>query len=217
MGNTEQLNLLVNLDKKKMMEPARLTWAGVSTIAGMAETHPQLGNPFQYVLFQLLMDKWKGDRIALVSDSKEVREYLLKQEGYSFCEGYRKKLLRRNRKEAGIEIVSIDPSEVIRWKKKWEEFINQFVLINYDSHLFMTIDRRLFKRTKNLMPYFVLAQAEERTEHNGSWAGDRIGIEPIDTDTFDKDVYFEMFRMIGDKSACQLGVEDFHRRYGGSN
>lgn len=95
------------------------------------------------------------------------------------------------------------------------EFLNQYVLINYDSHLFMTIDCRLFKRTKNLMPYFVLAQAEEQAEQKGSWAGNRVGIEPIDTDTFEKDVYFEMFRMIGDKSASQLGVEDFHRRHGG--
>ncbi|MDK2780697.1 MAG: hypothetical protein PWP61_994 [Trichococcus sp.] len=215
MGNTEQQHLLVNLDKKKMMEPTPLTWAGDSTINGIAAIHPQLGNPFQYVLFQLLMDEWKGDRIALVIDSKDVRAYLLDEEKYTIHDGYKKKLLRRNRKEAGIDIVSIDPSEVIAWKKKWEAFINQFVLINYDSHLFMTIDRRLFKRTKNLMPYFVLAQAEEQAEQKGSWAGDRIGIEPIDTDTFENDVYFEMFRMIGDKSACQLGVEDFHRRHGG--
>ena len=82
------------MDKKKIMEPARLT---------------------------------------LVVDSKEVREYLLKEERYAFYEGYRKKLLRRN----------------------------------------------------------------------------RIGIEPIDTDTFDSDVYFEMFRMIGDKSACQPGSRRF--------
>lgn len=217
LEKNDQQHLLVNMDKKKIMEPARLTWAGDSTITGMAATHPQLGNPFQYVVFQLLMDKWKGDRLTLVVDSKEVREYLLKEEKYAFYEGYKKKLLRRNRKEAGIDVVSIDPSEIIRWKKQWGEFINQYVLINYDSHLFMTIDRRLFKRTKNLMPYFVLAQAEEQAEQEGSWAGNRIGIEPIDTETFDSDVYFEMFRMIGDKSACQLGVEDFHRRHGGIN
>ncbi|PTQ80141.1 hypothetical protein C8U37_1317 [Trichococcus patagoniensis] len=215
MKETEQQHLLVNLDKKKMMDPARLTWEGDSSVEGMSHTHPQLGNPFQYVFFQLLMKEWKGDRIALVVDSKEVREYLLKQEHYTFYQSYTKKLLRRVREEAGISVISIDPSEIIRWKKAWDGFINQFVLINYDSHLFMTIDTRLFKRTKNVMPYFVLAQAEERTDDNGSWAGDRIGIEPIDTATFDTHDYFEMFRMIGDKSACQLGIEDFHRRHGG--
>lgn len=126
-------------------------------------------------------------------------------------------MLRRNRKEAGIDVVSINPSEIVRLKKQWGEFINQYVLINYDSHLFMTINRCLIKRTKNLMPYFVLAQAEEQAEQEGSWAGNRIGIEPIDMETFDSDVYFEMFRMIGDKSACRMGVEDFHRRHGGMN
>jgi len=46
-------------------------------------------------------------------------------------------------------------------------------------------------------------------------AGNRIGIEPIDTDTFERDVYFEMFPVLVDKSVCQLGVEYFYRRYGG--
>ncbi len=90
MEKSEQHHLLVNMDKKKIMEPARLTWAGDSTITGIAATHPQLGNPFQYVVFQLLMDEWKGDRITLVVDSKEVRDYLLKEEEYAFYAGYKK-------------------------------------------------------------------------------------------------------------------------------
>lgn len=89
LEKNDQQHLLVNMDKKKIMEPARLTWAGDSTITGMAATHPQLANPFQYVVFQLLMDEWKGDRITLVVDSKEVREYLLKEEKYAFYEGYK--------------------------------------------------------------------------------------------------------------------------------
>ena len=90
MEKSEQHQLLVNMDKKKIMEPARLTWAGDSTITGIAATHPKLGNPFQYVVFQLLMDEWKGDRITLVVDSKEVRDYLLKEEEYAFYAGYKK-------------------------------------------------------------------------------------------------------------------------------
>jgi len=212
-----QGNLLLNMDKKKIMDPAILTLSGKSSIEDIAFVHPQWGNPFQYELFRLLMDEWKGDKITLIKDSQEMRDFLVKQDDYEFHRDYKQRLRREVRKENGIHIISFDQKEVDRLRKTWERFINQFVLINYDSHLFMTIDRRLFKRTKSLMPYFFLAQAEERDESNGSWSGDRIGIEPIGTSTFDSMDYFEMFRMIGDKSACQLGVEDIERRYGLKN
>ncbi|MDB6354407.1 hypothetical protein PH235_12630 [Trichococcus sp. K1Tr] len=41
MEKNDQQHFLVNMDKKKIKEPARLTWAGDSTITGMAATHPQ--------------------------------------------------------------------------------------------------------------------------------------------------------------------------------
>ena len=209
-----QERLLVNLDKKIIMEPARLTFSGKSTIEDITIVHPELGSPFQYELFQLLKADWKGNKIALVVDSLEMREYLTQQEGYDFFQGYKQKLRREVLIKDEIHVISIPPSEAKRFKMKWKQFVNQFVLINYDSHLFMTIDQRLFRRTKNLLPYFVLAQAEERNDSNGSWAGDRIGIESIGTSTFDSQDYFEMFRMIGDKSVIRLGKEDFERRYG---
>lgn len=206
--------LLVNMDKKLIMEPAGLTFSGKSRIYDISIVHPELGNPFQYELFHLLKDDWNNNKIALVVDSPEMRDYLTKQEGYDYFKDYKQSFARDISIQNGIHIISVGPSEEKRWKRKWKQFTNQFVLINYDSHLFMTIDRRLFRRTKNLMPYFSLAQGEDRTDSNGSWAGDRIGIEPIDTPTFDSLDYFEMFRMIGDKSACRLGKEHIERRQG---
>lgn len=41
LEKNDQHHLMVNMDKKKIMEPTRLTWAGDSTITGMAATHPQ--------------------------------------------------------------------------------------------------------------------------------------------------------------------------------
>lgn len=214
MENTGQENLLINLDKKKIMEPARLTFTGRSEVTDISWVHPQWGNPFQYEFFHLLKKEWKGDKIALVHDSPEMRDYLTEQNEYMYFRRNKQKVQKELRTENGIEIISLEQVEVNRIKKNWNRFINQYVLINYDSHLFMTIDRRLFKRTSHYMPYFVLAQAEDKSDTGGSWAGDRIGIEPIDTPTFDSNDYFEMFRMIGDKSACQLGVEEYERRYG---
>lgn len=210
----EQANLLVNLDKKLIIEPAKLIHSGESSIFGISFVHPHFGNPFQYELFHLLMDEWKGDRIAVVEDSKDAKDYLLNQEGYTYHRKYKYKLECRTRRENGIQIITIPPTEANRLKKRWEKFVNQYVLINYDSHLFMTIDQRLFRMKNNLMPYFILAQAEQKSEFDGSWAGNRIGVEPIDTATFDSQDYIEMFRMVGDKTACRLGVEDFKRRYG---
>lgn len=210
----EQANLLVNLDKKLIIEPAKLILSGKSSIMEISFVHPQFGNSFQYELFHLLMDEWKGDRIALVEDSQNAKEYLIEQEGYTYHRKYKQKLERRIRHENGINIITIPPLEAKKLKKRWDKFVNQYVLINYDSHLFMTIDQRLFKLKNNLMPYFILAQAEQKSEFDGSWAGNRIGVEPIDTATFDGQDYFEMFRMVGDKTACRLGVEDFKRRYG---
>lgn len=209
-----QERLLVNLNKKIIMEPAGLTFSGKSTIEDITIVHPELGNPFQYELFQLLMADWKGDKIALVVDSLEMRDYLTQQEDYEYFQGYKQRLRREVHIKGEIHVISIPPSEAKRLKKKWKKFVNHFVFINYDSHLFMTIDQRLFRRTKNLLPYFVLAQAEERNDSNGRWAGDRIGIESIGTPTFDNQDYFEIFRMIGDKSAIRLEKEDFERRYG---
>lgn len=208
----EQENLLVNIDKKIIMEPSELILSGGSRIEEISLVHPQLGNPFQYEFFHLLMDKWKGDRISLVEDSKEIREHLIEKEGCTYYREYKQRLLRRTRKENGINIVTIPPIEASRLKDSWGKFVNQYVLINYDSHLFMTMDQRLFRMKKNLMPYFILAQAGHKNK--GSWVGERIGVEPIDTATFDSMDYYEMFRMIGDKTACRLGAEEFVRRCG---
>ena len=202
------------MDKKCIMEPTKLNLSGESSIMEISFVHPHFGNPFQYELFHLLMDEWKGDRIALVEDSQNAKEYLIEQEEYTYHRKYKHKLERRIRIENGIQIITIPPAEANRLKKRWEKFVNQYVLINYDSHLFMTIDQRLFRMKNNLMPYFILAQAEQKSEFDGSWAGERIGVEPIDTATFDSQDYIEMFRMVGDKTACRLGVEDFKRRYG---
>ncbi|MFL2100256.1 hypothetical protein [Desemzia sp. FAM 23991] len=211
----EQNKLLVNLDKKCILEPAKLILSGESNVMAISFVHPRFGNPFQYELFHLLMDEWKGDRIAVVEDSKNAKEYLIEQEGYTYHRKYKHKIERRVRKENGIHLITIPPAEANRIQKRWEKFMNQYVLINYDSHLFMTIDQRLFRMKNNLMPYFILAQAEQKSEfEEGSWAGNRIGVERIDTPTFDSLDYFEMFRMVGDKTACRLGVEDFKRRYG---
>ncbi|MBM6614364.1 hypothetical protein JTF06_05620 [Desemzia sp. RIT804] len=214
MKTIEHGKLLVNLDKKCILEPAKLILSGESSIMEISFIHPRFGNPFQYELFHLLMDEWKGDRIAIVEDSPDATEYLLEQEGYIYHRKYKQKINHRIRKENGINIITIPPSEANKLKKRWEKFVNQYVLINYDSHLFMTIDQRLFKLKNNLMPYFILAQAEQKSEFNGSWAGNRIGVEPIDTATFDSLDYFEMFRMVGNKTACRLGVEDFAHRFG---
>lgn len=211
--NGHEHHLLLNMDKKKIMEPGKLTFSGGSSFIDLALVHPEMGNPFQYELFQLLGEEWRGDHCTLIQDTEEVRDFLLHEEGYEYYEEYRYMVSRIVRKEGEVTIVSLHPTETHRLKKNWKKFINQYVLINYDSHLFMTIDRRLFRRTKNLMPYFFLAQVEN-SESNSSWAGHRIGIEPLDTATFDSLDYFEMFRMVGDKSACQLGVEDYERRNG---
>lgn len=213
LSKVEQGKLLVNMDKKCILEPAKLILSGESNVVAISFVHPRFGNPFQYELFHLLMDEWKGDRIAVVEDSKDAKEYLIDQEGYTYHQKYKHKIERRVRKENGIHLITIPPAEANRLQKRWEKFVNQYVLINYDSHLFMTIDQRLFKLKNNLMPYFILAQTEVKIE-NGSWAGNRIGVEPIDTATFDSMDYFEMFRMVGNKTACRLGVEDFALRYG---
>lgn len=215
MDRWEQETLLVNMDKKSIIEPAKLILSGGSSLHEISFVHPQLGNPFQYEVFHLLMNEWKGDRIAVVEDSQDAREYLVEQEGYTFHRAYRHKLTRKTLKKDGINRITIPPAEANRLIKRWKKFVNQYVLINYDSHLFITIDQRLFRMRKYLMPYFALAQAEDKTDNKGSWAGDRVGIEPIDTPTFDSLDYIEMFRMIGDKTACRLGVEEFARRYSG--
>lgn len=212
-----QGHILVNVDKKQIMEPAVLTFSGESSLFDIAFTHPQLGNLFQQEFFHLLMDEWKGDRITLVQDSQASRDYLTNQEGYEYRQEYKYKMRREVRKEGGVMVMSFYPYEIKELKKDWKQFINQYVLINYDARLFMTMDQRLLKRTKNFMPYFVLAQAEERSESNGSWAGDCIGVESIDTSTFDDPDYVEMFRMVGNKSVCQLGMEEYERRKEGQS
>lgn len=210
----EKANLLLNLDKKVILDPASLTLTGQSSVFSLALVHPKMGNPFQFVLFDLLMDKWKGDRITLVYDSKEARGYLTQEEGYTYYKNYKYKYHRRIRGEEGMTRITIEPKEMNRWVNRWKEFVNQYVLINYDSHLYMTLDERLFKQTQRMTPYFILAQAERREDSQGSWSAHRIGIEPIGTSTFDQEEYLEMFRMVGDKSAIQLGKEDMERRMG---
>lgn len=210
---TERGNLLVNLDKKRIIEPAKLILSGESSIMEISFVHPRFGNLFQYELFHLLMDEWKGDRIALVEDTQNAKDYLLEKEGYTYHRKYKHKIERRIRQENGVNVITIPPAEANRLNKRWEKFVNRYILINYDSHLFMTIDKRLFSMQNYLMPYFILAQAEKKDENVGSWAGDRIGVEPIDTTTINSLDYFEMFRMVGDKTVCRLGVEDFARRF----
>lgn len=214
----EKKKLLLNLDKREIMEPKRLTLSGDSKIGDIAMIHPRWGNPFQYEVFQLLMKKWKGDRLALVEDTHEMRDYLIQHERYTYYRNYKHKFRREIRKESDwISVISLDQTEVNRMQKRWGEFVNKYVLINYDHHLFMTLDQRLFKRTKNFMPYFVLAQTAEMAESIGSWAGTRVGIEPLATPTIDSLDYVEMFRMIGDKSVCQLGVEEYERQQARQN
>lgn len=210
----EKENLLLNLDKKMIFDPASLTLSGQSDMFSIALVQQQIGNPFQYELFHLLMDAWKGDRITLVNDSKEARDYLTQQEDYTYYKNYKNKYRRRIRDDQGIKRITIEPKEMKRWARRWKEFVNQYVLINYDSYLYMTLDERLFKQSRRITPYFVLAQAESREDSEGSWAANRIGIEPIGTSTFDKGEYLEMFRMIGDKTAIQLEKEDMERRMG---
>lgn len=213
MNEMTQEYLVVNMDKKVIMEPGRVTFSGGNSLSDMALTHPEVGNPFQYEFFHLLMDQWKGNRFTLFQDTEEVRDYFETEEGYTYYQDYRPTAPRVVQKEKGYTAVSFHPSETKRLKKNWRKFINQYVLINYDSQLFMTIDQRLYRRTKNLMPFFVLARFEEN-ESNGSWAGQRVGIEPIGTPTLDDYEYVEMFRMIGDKSICQRGVEELERQFG---
>lgn len=213
MNDLNDEMLVVNLDKKLIMDPRNFTLSKGNTLFEISFIHPRWGNPFQYEFFNLLKEKWKGDRIALFHDTDEAREYLTEQEGFRFFHSI-KKLNRVVRKEKGVQRITVTPKEAERLTKRWSEFVNQYVLINYDMHLFMTIDKRLFKRTKDIMPYFPLGVAEEDMA-DSCWAGSRLGIEPIGTDTLNQDMYFEMFRMIGDKSACQLGVEEYHRRLSG--
>lgn len=210
----EQKNLLVNIDKKIIMEPNKLILSGGNTMFELSFVHPQMGNPFQYELFHLLMDEWKGDRITLTEDTKETRKYLTEEEGCTYRRKLNQTVKCRTREEGGFNIVTIPPAEGKRLIRKWEKFVNQYVLINYDLQLFMTIDKRLFRSKKSMMPYFCLAQAEEMKDSSGSWAGHRIGVEPIDSPTLDSIEYIEMFRMIGDKSLCRLEVEMMEELYG---
>lgn len=216
MDRWEQETLLVNMDKKCIIEPKGLILSGGSSLYEISFVHPQFGNPFQYEVFHLLMNEWKGDRLAIVEDSQDAREYLVEQEEYTFHRAYKYKLKRKTFKKDGINRITIPPAEARRLIARWEKFVNRYVIINYDSHLFMTIDQRLFRMKKHLMPYFVLGQMEDNDEDRGSWAGNRVGIEPIDTATFDSLDYIEMFRMIGDKTACALGVEEMTRRWYGA-
>lgn len=207
-------NLLINLDKKKIIDPKALTLSCQSGLFDIAFVHPELGNPFQYEVFKLLMDEWKGDRITLVFDTQDAREYLIQHENYSYFHANKHKLQRRAKQASGGTIINIHPAEARRLKKRWSEFINQYVIINYDSGLFMTLDKRLLKLTQSQMPYFLLLQAENKQDSEGSWSGNRVGIEKIDTATLDSTEYLEMFRMIGDRTACSIGREEMERRYG---
>lgn len=207
-------NLVVNLDKKKIMDPRNLTYSGESSTLDLAIAIEKFGNPFQLEFFHLLMDEWKGDRITLVEDSQEARDYLVQVEKYTYHTKFQYKLRRRVRRSGRLVNIQIEPKEHLCWKRRWDEFINQYVLINYDVNLFMTIDKRLFKQTRMFMPYFHLAKAEEKSEQGGSWSAHRIGVEPIGTPTLEKDVYYEMFRLIGDQSAIKLSMEDTERKLG---
>lgn len=209
-----QANLLINLDKKQIIDPKALTLSCQSGLFDIAFVHPQFGNPFQYEVFKLLMDDWKGDRITLVFDTQEAREYLIQNEDYSYFHTNKKKLQRRAKQASGGTYIEIHPAESRRLKKRWSEFINQYVIINYDSGLFMTLDKRLLKLTQSQMPYFLLLQAENKQDSEGSWSGHRVGVEKIDTATLDSSEYLEMFRMIGDRTACSIGREEMERQYG---
>lgn len=211
---TEKGNLLLNLDKKKIIDPADLVFVGNSSLYLLAFVHEEFGNPFQYELFHLLMNQWRGDRITLVQDTEEARSYLTQEEKFTYHRNYKYKLRRRIIKEGIVTRVTIEPKEMKRWARRWQAFINQYVLVNYDSHLFITLDKRLYKQTQQMTPYFVLASAENRKESGGSWSTHRIGVEPIGTETFDAGDYFEMFRLIGNQSAIRLSKEDSERKLG---
>ena len=209
-----QGNLLINLDKKRIIDPKTLTLSCESGLYYIAFVNPLYGYPFQYEVFKLLMKDWKGDRLTLVVDSREARDYLIQHKKYTYCNPSKHKLRRRAQQVYGTIKIDIHPMEAKRLQRRWSEFINQYVIINYDSKLYMTLDKRLLKLTQSQMPYFLLSQAEKKAESIGSWSGDRVGVELSDTATLNSVDYLEMFRMIGDRTACSLGREEMEHRLG---
>lgn len=206
-------NYLVNFSKKLIIDPSDLTFSATSSFRDIALVDEELGNPFQYEFFNLLKNEWKADRIGFSSDRCDTLDYLLNEKVFKFDLRFKDKYFRMEAAPLSKMMNTIHPSEFTKIRKKWEAFINEFILINYDRGYFMTLDRRLLRLNGGLMPYFHFAQAKNAPYQTNSWVGDAIGLETIESRVVESVNYIEMYRMAGEITLCELLEDDAEKTY----
>lgn len=197
--------IIVNHSKGLIFDPADITLKAGSSIMDIALTAPKFGNSFQLEFFHLLRDDWKGDRIDMLELSEEGEEAFVEETGYTYYKKFKFPFKSKIQITSFGRSFEVPKMRAVKMMKDWKEILGKYILINYDYHLYMTIDQRLFDENQDLMPYFGLVYEKNS---QGSWSSCRIGLEKINSKFLEEDVYLEMFRRVGDKTAIQLNMEE---------